>query len=60
MLGQKQLIEIRANEYQIRLLDKESVQNDRLYWQIINIIIPLTLILALGIVWNWRRKRKYT
>lgn len=59
MLGQKKLIEIRANEYQIRLLKKESMQNDRLFWQIINIAIPLIFVLALGIVWNWRRKRKY-
>lgn len=60
MLGQKKLIEIRTNEYQIRLLDKESVKNNRLYWQIINITIPLSLILTIGVVWNYRRKRKYT
>ena len=59
MLGKKELIEIRANNFKIRLLDRKEVNNNRLYWQTINIGLPIVLVLLIALIWNWRRKRKY-
>ena len=59
MLGKKELIEIRANNFKIRLLNREKIYNNRLYWQTINIGLPIVLLIFIGLVWSWRRKRKY-
>jgi len=59
MLGKKELIEIRSNNFKIRLLDRKEVNNNRLYWQTINIGLPIVLVLLIALIWNWRRKRKY-
>lgn len=44
----------------IRLLDKEKVKKQRLMWQSINIATPILIILVLGGVIFYFRKRKYT
>lgn len=44
----------------IRLLDKEKVKSDRVLWQTINIASPIALILLLGGIVFYVRKRKYT
>ena len=60
MLGKKELIEIRANNFKIRLLNRDKIHNNRLYWQTINIGLPIVFLLLIALVWYWRRKRKYT
>ena len=59
MLDKKKLIEIRGNNFKIRLLNREKISNHRLFWQIINIGLPIVFLLLIALVWNWRRKRKY-
>ena len=59
MLGKKELIEIRANNFKIRLLDREKISNKRLQLQIINIGLPIVLVILISLIWNLRRKRKY-
>jgi ABC-2 type transport system permease protein len=53
------LISIRARELTLRLLDKKKVLNERMKWQIINVVMPLIVILLFGIVYHISRKRKY-
>lgn len=54
------LIEIRARETQLRLLDSVKVKEEKSYWQWFNIILPLCFIVLLGLVNFVIRKRKYT
>lgn len=53
------LIEIRAKEKTLRLLDSEKTRLERGYWQWFNILAPLASILLFGIFNNLYRKRKY-
>jgi ABC-2 type transport system permease protein len=53
------LISVRARELTLRLLDKKKVLNERLKWQLINVLMPLILILFFGIAYTILRKRKY-
>ena len=53
------LIEIRAKEKTLRLLDTEKTRLERSYWQWFNLLAPLTSILAFGIFNHILRKRKY-
>jgi ABC-2 type transport system permease protein len=54
------LIEIRARETQLRLLDQVKVKEEKTYWQWFNILLPLGFILLLGLVNFIIRQRKYT
>lgn len=53
------LIEIRAKEKTLRLLDPEKTRLERAYWQWFNIIAPLLSILIFGVANHIYRKRKY-
>jgi len=54
------LIGVRARELSLRLLDKKKLKNERVKWQLINTALPLFLLVVFGIIYNIRRKRKYT
>ncbi len=53
------LIKARNKEIKIRPLDRERIKNERLKWQLINLILPLVLLLSIGLVIGIVRKRKY-
>lgn len=53
------LIEIRAKEKTLRLLDSEKTRLEHTYWQWFNIIAPLLSMIIFGIANNIYRKRKY-
>ena len=54
------LIDIRSRELKIRLLDTAKIAQERTKWQLINTLIPIALIIALGFIMAWARKRKYS
>ena len=54
------LIDIRSRELKIRLLDTTKIAQERTKWQLINTLIPIASIIALGFVMAYFRKRKYS
>jgi ABC-2 type transport system permease protein len=54
------LISIRSRELKIRLLDHAKIENERLYWQVLNIGLPILLVLIFGVIQAWLRRRRYT
>ena len=54
------LIDIRSRELKIRLLDTTKIAQERTKWQLINTLVPIALIIALGFVMAFIRKRKYS
>ena len=54
------LINIRSRELKIRLLDINKVNGNPIKWQIINVVLPSTIMILLGIVLAILRKKKYT
>jgi ABC-2 type transport system permease protein len=54
------IIEVRAKEIKLRLLDKGKLKTERLKWQMVNMIIPIAIIMIFGLVNKMIRKRKYT
>jgi gliding-associated putative ABC transporter substrate-binding component GldG len=53
------LLEARSKTYKTRLLDPKRVSAERSTWQVINLGIPAALILILGAIFFFFRKRKY-
>ncbi len=54
------LLEARGKTYDLRRLDPKRVEDEKLKWQLINIVVPVCIILILGCIFNLARKRKYT
>ena len=59
LTGGASIMEARSKTFRLRLLDKEQLENDKLFWQMLNILLPLAFPLALYFVYGFLRKRKY-
>ena len=53
------LISIRSRELKLRLLDKTKINKGVIKWQLINLLIPILIVVLVGILLIWLRKRKY-
>ena len=53
------LISIRSRELTLRLMDKELLKNDRTFWQLLNTLLPVALIIVFGLVQFYLRRKKY-
>jgi gliding-associated putative ABC transporter substrate-binding component GldG len=59
LTGGASIMEARAKTFRLRLLDKEQLENNKLFWQMLNILLPLAFPLALYFIYGCLRKRKY-
>ena len=53
------LIEIRAKDYSLRLLNQAKVKSERGFWQVFNVGLPILLILIFGAINFFVRRSKY-
>jgi len=60
LLDDNGLIELRNKNVQINLLDKERAYQERTFWQFVNIVLPLLVLLTFGFVFQYIRKRTYS
>jgi ABC-2 type transport system permease protein len=60
MLDEEGVISSRAKEVKIRPLDKIKIQEQKLQWQLFNLVLPVVLILIYGVIRYFIRKRKYS
>ena len=54
------LVQVRSKEIKIRPLDLAKVKEEKTKWQLINVVAPLLLILLLGFLKYYFRKKKFT
>lgn len=59
LLGDADLISIRSRNVTLRQLDAERVLSERTQWQLLNVISPVLLIVLLGLVQFFIRRKKY-
>ena len=53
------LITTRNKEVKIRPLDRQRVKEEKVFWQTLNLALPLALLTAFGLAHAYYRKRKY-
>ena len=59
MLDDNSLITLRSRKIKLRKLDVAKIKSERLYWQVVNVSSPLIVLLIMGIVLYFIRKRKF-
>ncbi len=50
---------VRNREVKMRLLDKTKLKNEKTFWQIINVALPLVVLILAGLLFVFIRKGKY-
>ncbi len=60
LLDDSGLINIRTRQIAVPFLDPQKTVEQRLQWQMLNLLLPLGLLALFGIVFTIYRKRKYT
>ncbi len=60
LVDESGLISIRSRELKLRLLDRTKINENRLFWQLFNTLLPVILIMAFASVMFVIRKRKYS
>jgi ABC-2 type transport system permease protein len=53
------LIALRTKEIKLRLLNRARLRNEKTYWQVVNMVVPLAVVLIFAIFQHYYRKRKY-
>jgi len=60
LLDDSGLMQLRSREVKLRLLDRAKLQSEKVFWQIINISVPIIIIILFGGIIMFNRKRKYS
>lgn len=60
LVGNAAIIETRNKDFTLRLLDKIKVREQKIMWQLINIVVPILLVLIITLCLQWRRKKQFT
>ena len=59
MLETESVLESRSKKIKLRLLDTVKTKQEKLQWQLINVAVPVILIVLLGFLYQYFRKRKF-
>ena len=60
ILDEGGIITSRTKEFEIRPLDTFKIQEEKSYWQFLNLVVPNVIILVFGLAWYFWRKKKYS
>jgi len=53
------LIHLRDKVVKLHTLDKVKAQDERLFWQLLNMLLPLAIVIVTGLVLGWVRTKRY-
>ncbi len=54
------ILETRAKDFTVRLLDARKTEDERTIWQLLNIGLPVILVIIFGAIYQAIRKKKYS
>jgi ABC-2 type transport system permease protein len=54
------IMQLRSRTVQLRLLNKVKLREEKVFWQWLNLVVPLVLVLLFGVVYNVVRRYRYS
>ncbi|MEJ7587205.1 MAG: gliding motility-associated ABC transporter substrate-binding protein GldG [Ferruginibacter sp.] len=60
LANKNNILDAKAKDYTLRLLDVRKIEEERESWQLINILAPIMLVCIFAMIYQWWRKRRYT
>jgi len=59
LVSERKLYESRNKDFVLRLLDKKRVEEERVYWQLLNLLGPLAILVLVAFILDKYRKKKF-
>ena len=59
LTGDQGILALRSKTIKLQFLDKERAYQEQTYWQWLNIILPILLLLVFGFIYNFIRNKRY-
>lgn len=59
MLGITDLMPLRSKSITLRPLDQGKIAKDKGYWQMLNVVLPILIVIAFGMLHFFMRKRRF-
>ncbi len=60
LVDDKGIMDLRSRELKLRLLDREKISDGKIFWQLINTLGPVILVVLSGIIYTILRRKKYS
>lgn len=60
LLGEGDILQARKRDVQLRLLNQAKIDQEKTFWQAMNVGLPIVLLMLFAVVNGYLRKRKYT
>ena len=60
LTNRENILEARSKQYKIRLLNQVKIDQERSFWQVLNLGLPLVILILFGIGNTYWRKNRYT
>lgn len=60
LVDDKGIMDLRSRELKLRLLDKEKISKGKIFWQLLNSVGPVFLVVLSGIFYTYLRRKKYS
>jgi gliding-associated putative ABC transporter substrate-binding component GldG len=59
LANKNNILDARAKDYTLRLLDVKKTTEQRMFWQLLNIVAPILLVCFFAAIYQWWRRKKY-
>jgi ABC-2 type transport system permease protein len=59
LTGGEDVIAARSKIFRLRLIDKDKIENEKLFWQGLNMVLPLLFLVCFYFMNSFYRKKKY-
>ncbi len=59
LINENNLSEAKSKDYAIRFLDPKKINAQKNFWQLMNIVLPIFMVILFALVFQFLRKRKY-
>lgn len=59
LAGNPGILQTRGKDYTLRLLDQKKIEESRSFWQALNIMVPIVLVILFGLIYTAVGKRRY-
>ena len=60
LVSDLKIYESRNKDFVLRLLDKKRVEEERVFWQLLNLLGPLVLLIVAAVLLDRYRKNKFS
>ncbi len=59
LMNDRGILESRSKEIELRLLDTVKAQKQKTFWQVLNLIVPIVILVLSGLVFTFIRKKRF-